>query len=210
MEQPQRWHRETVTPHVVDTLEDLVRLSVLERFYLAGGTALALQCGHRRSVDLDFFSGESFDVELLLSKVQSLPAFSVVGKAEQTLHVQTRGVKVSFLGFAYPVLFPFREFLGAKVADPRDIACMKISAIAGRGTKRDFVDLYRISKDYGLDRLVGWFKEKYAQANYNPVHILKSLTYFGEAEKDPPPHLLVGLSWEEVKEFFRRETPGLL
>jgi Nucleotidyl transferase AbiEii toxin, Type IV TA system len=204
------WHQEPITPEVAQTLEDLVRLSVLTGFYLAGGTGLALQYGHRRSVDLDFFSSAAFNEDLLLSKAQSLPGFSVIGKAEQTLHVQIRGVKVSFLGYAYPVLFPFGTFLGAHVADPRDIACMKISAIASRGTKRDFVDLYWSARRYGLDQLLRWFKEKFAQANYNPVHVLKSLTYFQEAEKDPLPDMLVTLSWKEVKEFFKRETPRLL
>ena len=210
MQETPTWHREVITPMVERTLEDLHRISVLTPFYLAGGTGLALYLGHRRSVDLDFFSGDPVDEERLLLKVQQLPEFSVVAKGEQTLHAQIQGTKVSFLGYGYPVLFPFAKFLGVDVADPRDIACMKISAIAGRGTKRDFVDLYWVSRRYGLDQLLRWFKEKFAKANYSTVHILKSLTYFKEAEKDPLPDILVNASWEEVKHFFLREAPRLV
>jgi len=97
-----------------------------------------------------------------------------------------------------------------KVADPRDIACMKVGAIAGRGTKRDFIDLYAVSKHHELEQLLAWFKAKYAQANYSVVHILKSLTYFDDAEKDPMPDMLVTLTWEQVKQFFSTEIPRLL
>ena len=210
MQEPPLWHREVITPAVERTLKNLHRISVLKRFYLAGGTGLALHLGHRRSVDLDFFSSELFDEEMLIQKAQQLPGFSVVAKGEHTLHVQVQGVKVSFLGYAYPVLFPFKPFLGVDAADPRDIACMKISAIASRGTKRDFVDLYWVSRRYSLEQIIKWFKEKFSQANYSTVHLLKSLTYFKEAEKDPFPDMLVNISWEEVKQFFEREAPQLL
>ena len=204
------WHRETVDAKVERTLNDLQRIPIVSGFYLAGGTGLALQLGHRRSVDLDFFLGENFNEDNLLQNVQHLEGFSLVSKAPGTIYANIQGTKVSFLAYAYPVLFPFRSFLGALVADPRDIGCMKISAIASRGTKRDFVDLYVLTRRYGLDELLGWFKRKYAQTNYSMVHVLKSLTYFEEAEQDPMPDMLVSLSFEEVKQFFTSEAPRLL
>ena len=87
---------------------------------------------------------------------------------------------------------------------------MKISAIASRGTKRDFVDLYVVSQHFGLEQSLEWFKKKFAQTNYSIVHVLKSLTYFEEAERDPMPDMLVPLSWEGVKQFFREEATRLL
>jgi hypothetical protein len=87
---------------------------------------------------------------------------------------------------------------------------MKISAIASRGTKRDFVDLYFLAHEYGLKQLLGWFTRKFSQTNYSMPHILKSLSYFEEAEQDPMPHMLMSLSWEEVKQFFAREAPRLI
>jgi hypothetical protein len=204
------WHRAVVNPEVEHTLRDLYQNSLVTPFYLAGGTGLALHLGHRRSVDLDFFSRESFNEEALLQKIQSLREFSLVAKEPGTLHAHIGGIKVSFLAYAYPLLFPCTTFLDVNVADPRDIACMKVSAIAGRGTKRDFVDLYAVAQHYGLPQILEWFKEKFALANYNLVHVLKSLTFFDDAEKDPAPDMLVPLSWEEVRQFFTREAPHLL
>jgi len=204
------WHRETVDERVERTLGELHGVPVAARFYLAGGTGLALHLGHRRSADLDFFLGEDFDVETVLQKVQQLEGFSLVSKSPGTIYATVRQTKVSFIAYAYPVLFPFTQFLGANVADPRDIGCMKISAIAGRGTKRDFVDLHVLSQRYGLDQLLAWFKEKFARTNYSMVHVLKSLAYFEEAEQDPMPDMLMPLSWDEVKRFFTREAARLL
>ena|SRR6266536_5028954 len=203
------WHREVISPPVEQALRALQESSILARFYLAGGTGLALQLGHRRSLDLDFFSPQEFDPEIIVSRIQHLDGFSVVARDAQTLHTHLLGTKVSFLGYAYPVLFSLQELLDVNVADPRDIACMKISAIAGRGTKRDFVDLYAASKLYGLRTLLDLFKEKFARANYSAVHLLKSLTYFEDAEKDPMPNMLTAIDWEEVKAFLVNEVSRL-
>ena len=86
---------------------------------------------------------------------------------------------------------------------------MKISAIAGRGTKRDFVDLYVTATRYGLSALLELFEKKFADVRYNRIHVLKSLTYFKDAEKDPTPDMLIPLSWEEVKAFFTEDVPKI-
>ena len=204
------WHRETVDGGVEQTLRDLHNVPILTSFYLAGGTGLALRLGHRRSVDLDFFLGEDFNEDSVLQKLQHLEGFALVGKEPGTIYANIRKTKVSFIAYAYPILFPFQTFLGANVADSRDIGCMKISAIASRGTKRDFVDLYFLAHEYGLKQLLGWFTGKFSQTNYSMPHILKSLSYFEEAEQDPMPHMLMSLSWDEVKQFFAREAPRLI
>ncbi len=203
------WHSDAVTPAVKQVLSVLGKQKITRSFYLAGGTALALHVGHRRSVDLDLFTANMFDEEQLLSRLQLQTGLSVVSRDYQTLHLHIDGVKVSFLGYAYTVLFPFMRLSGIDVADPRDIACMKISAIAGRGTRRDFIDLYVAARKYGLKRLLELFQKKYERANYNPVHILKSLTYFADAEREPNPDLLIPLTWDEVAQFFREEVPRL-
>lgn len=204
------WHQEVLTEAVQRTLQDLQRISVLTDFYLAGGTGLALQVGHRRSIDLDFFTHEPFNPERILGKVEKLGGLQVLAKDPETLHVNIRETKVSFLGYHYPLLFPCETMSGVRIADPRDIACMKISAIAGRGSKRDFIDLYAACMNYELALILAWFREKYAQANYSIVHVLKSLTYFEEAEKDPMPDMLVALTWDRVKQLFSTEAPRLL
>lgn len=204
------WHKEVISRQVERSLGDLRDLGVLDRCYLAGGTGLALHLGHRRSQDLDFFSSEKVEPETLIQKLQMLPGFALVAKSTETLHATFHGIKISFLGYSYPLLFPLESFLRVPIADPRDIACMKLSAIAGRGTRRDFVDLYVVASQYGLRQVLGWFKQKYAQANYSLLHILKSLTYFEDAEKDPMPDMIESIDWEAVKQFFSREVPHLL
>jgi hypothetical protein len=87
---------------------------------------------------------------------------------------------------------------------------MKLSAIASRGAKRDFIDLYVASERFGFGTILDWFHRKYAEIHYNRLHLLKSLTYFADAEKDPMPHMLVPLQWKDVMRFFRLQAPGLL
>ncbi|MGE5644989.1 MAG: nucleotidyl transferase AbiEii/AbiGii toxin family protein [Acidobacteriota bacterium] len=204
------WHPETISGATSDTLHALRDQSLTGAAYLAGGTALALRFGHRISLDLDFFTSELFDEDALLARLQASPAFSLVAKAPHTIHAVTQGTKVSFLGYPFPLLFPTAQFEGVAVADPRDIACMKLSAIASRGAKRDFIDLYVASQRFGLRQILEWFGRKYAKANYSRLHVLKSLTFFADAEKDPMPHMLVALTWDEVVRFFRRDVPELL
>jgi Nucleotidyl transferase AbiEii toxin, Type IV TA system len=205
-----RWHREVMTAPTEATLGALQGASLLEHFYLAGGTGLALQFGHRLSHDLDFFSAELFDEELLLQRLQGLRGWALVARAPHTLHATIEESRITFLGYTYQSLFPLLKFQGVGVADARDIACMKLSAVASRGTKRDFVDVYIAARDFGLTTMLQWFERKYAQANYNRLHVLKSLTFFDDAEKDPMPHMLLPVDWPEVVRFFLREVPRLL
>ena len=184
-----------ITASTEATLRALRDAHIVDRFYLADGTGLALQFGHRLSLGLAFFATVQFDEETLLQRVHTLTEFSLVAKAPYTLHTTIGETKVSFLGYAYPLLFPEVRFLEVAVADLRDIACMKVSAIASRGTKRDFVDLYVSAQRLGLTKVLHLFDRKYAQTHYSRIHILKSLTFFDDAEKDPMPHMLIPLDW---------------
>lgn len=203
------WHPEAIATDAEAALASLHNASLLENFYLAGGTGLALRFGHRLSRDLDFFASQTFDEERLLQGMRGLPGFSLTATAPQTAHATVQGTKVSFLGYPYPVLFPPAPYREVAVADPRDIACMKISAIASRGARRDFVDLYAAAQRFGLAELLRLFDLKYAQTRYSKLHILKSLTFFEDADREPLPHLLVPLDWGAVKAFFLRDVPRL-
>jgi hypothetical protein len=101
------WHREVISEHVERTLGELQKIPAAARFYLARGTGLALQLGHRRSVDLDFFLGEDFDVDALLQNIQQLDGFSVASKSPGTIDAHVGETKVSFIAYVYPVLYPF-------------------------------------------------------------------------------------------------------
>lgn len=191
-------HKEAIsvpTDRVLAKIAD----SVKDAFYLAGGTALAIQLGHRLSQDLDWFSAEDFARLALRERLSRLGRFELTEEEEGTLHGVLDDVKVSFLRYAYPLLFPLVEFEGTKLADERDIAAMKLDAVSSRGSKKDFVDIYFLLQKYSLSELIEIFEKKYAAIKFNKLHILKSLSYFENADDEPTPIMLQPVSWEEVK-----------
>ena len=209
MEESTNWHPQVISPAAQSLLLSLGAASLSHGFYLAGGTGLALRFGHRRSVDFDFFSPETFNEETLLPLLKEHSP-KVLSRAPSTLHLLLLEIKVSFLGYPYPLLFPTDRFSSADVAEARDIACMKLSAVASRGTRRDFVDLYVAANEYSLGEILSLFVRKYAGIEYSRLHLLKSLTYFEDADADPPLDMLTEISWADVKDFFTRESAALL
>ena len=203
------WHPEVLPVDWTRAADDLAARSVLEDFYLAGGTGLALQIGHRRSADLDLFRETAFASTELRDRLRGLDALRALETAPATVHLQLHGVKVSFLHYPYPLLFPLRAFDRLAVADARDIACMKLDAIANRGSRRDFVDLYLAATTYGLGEIFDWFGRKYASVSYSRTHLFKALTYFADAEVEPTPDMLVPLEWATFKEYFLAHVPRL-
>ena len=198
--------KEILSRKTKSNLAILKRANILSNFYLAGGTGLALQLGHRVSLDFDFFTKDDIDTKILIQKIKNLGKFSVEKESENTLIGIFEGTRITFLKYDYPLLFPLKKLDGLKVADGRDIGCMKISAISSRGTKKDFIDLYFIcQKIISLRELLKLSKKKYKSIDDNLMYILKSLVYFEDAEKDPLPKMISPISWEEVKKFFKAE-----
>ena len=191
---------ETVEPGTKRVLDALVRSGIAADFYLAEGTALAIELGHRRSIDLDFFSTGDFRTTDLKEALSGIGDLVVVGEEEGTLHVTIDGVKVSFLRYRYPLLYPLVDFEGTALADERDIAAMKIDAISSRGSRKDFIDLFVLLEKYPLRELLGYFEKKFAGIGFNTLHILKSLVYFDDAEGEPMPMMLRDIDCETVKE----------
>ena len=211
------WHAEILPNIAIDVLRDLNKNNIISSFYLAGDTGLALSLGHRISHDFDFFTDDLFNEEILIQKFKGLEELTIISKDQHTVHIIFKKTRISFIGYSYPLLFSTKKFnIGAlpgvklEVADIRVIAAMKFSAIAARGTKRDFIDLYVAAQQYNINQLFDIFKEKYAQTLYNKLHILKSLTYFADAEPEPMPDMLIRIEWETVKKFFTSEVPKLL
>ena len=197
---------EALTENTKEVLFNMKKMPAIEQFYLAGGTALALYLGHRVSFDLDFFAQDDFDELLLIQQLPSLGKFELEKKSPQSILGLLSNVKISFLGYRYPLLFPFQTLEDIKIADVRDIVCMKIDAISSRGTKRDFIDVYFVVKEImPLEEILRLFVQKYAAINYNLMHIKKSLVFFDDAESESMPKMLKQVEWEEVKNFFKEE-----
>ncbi len=201
-------HEETLAKPTQKLFGKLTGCPWLSDFYLAGGTALALQLGHRTSVDLDFFTGKAFDEGKMIENLRTIGKLEILQKERQSVTGILDDVKFSFLGYPYPMLRPPTQFQGTSIASIEDIACMKLDALASRGTKRDFIDLYCISQQLPLAELMDLFQAKYASVHYNLLHIKKSLVYFDDAEGDPLPDLRVSIRWTDVKEFFKNEAVG--
>lgn len=183
-----------------------------EGWYLAGGTALALQAGHRESVDLDFFTTEKdFEVERLERTLlrESDDAWKTTSSDAGTLYGLLQGAKTSFI--AYPHFIPSAHGLqygNMRILSADDIAVMKIIAVSQRGRKRDFIDLYWYCAIHGasLRDTILRVGEQYPHAKHSTPHLIKSLSYFADAEEDPQPQLHFKADWDEVKGFFRREV----
>jgi hypothetical protein len=183
----------------------------LDGWTLAGGTGLALQVGHRISEDFDFFRVDPFNVGRLYKVLRKAGPAETLQEDQNTLTVLQRGVKLSFLSVPDPFLFDAREYRFFEIADVRDIALMKLAAISSRGNRKDFVDLYTILRGgLSLERCFTWLPEKYGAGRVNSYHVLKSLTYFGDAEKEPMPRILEPFDWEECKAFFAREAHAIV
>jgi len=177
-------------------------------FILAGGTALALQLGHRISEDLDFFSAAPFSTDALYREVKGRKLSpSVLQEAEGTLTVDAAGVKVSFFHHPYPFVGKLAHFGGIPLASITDIASMKVIAVSQRGARRDFIDLFFILKDTPFRKVAENMVARYGAARISPVGIGKSLVFFDDAESDPDPRYRgQGPDWESVKRFFVRNV----
>ncbi len=167
---------------------------------LAGGTGLALQFGHRVSLDLDFFLPEPFDAQALVGDLSRLGAIAIQSRTDSTLHVTLDGIRLSFLKAEVPFLFPAAPYRNLLVADPRDIAVTKVVAIGGRGSRKDFVDLYFYLRSGGaLDSLMELLRQRFVDIDYNEYHLLKSLVFFDDAETEPMPRMLRRASWPDIR-----------
>ena len=172
-------------------------------FYLAGGNGLALQLGHRKSSDFDFLTSEDFQPEelsALMIQNALMPEGEMRGRG--TLHCILQGVKASFISYKSRLLFPLVQFHALEIADWRDITTEKLRIVADRGQKKDFYDLYAGIQLLGIYDLVELSFTKFAKS-VNYFHLLKGLTYFEDAEKNPEPMVLDrSLNWDNVKNFF--------
>lgn len=195
------------TEHV---LEKIKKITTDNNFYLAGGTALAIQLEHRESIDLDWFSADFFSNEKIKNQLAQIGKFKLEQEEKGTIHGVLDNVKITFLHYKYQPIFPLVDFNGVKLADDRDISAMKLDAISSRGSKKDFIDLYFLLEKYSLKELLEFFDNKYKDIEYNKMHLIKSLLYFEEAEQDPMPIMIKDKNWQEIKEKIKNETLEVL
>lgn len=184
-----------------ELLQSLGPVASQHGFYLAGGTALALQLGHRRSVDFDWFTSDRIDPMQLAQAIRDQGIEFVTGSVERgTLYGTAAGVQVAFLEYRYPLLQPLVTWTEyeTSLASLDDLACMKLNAVAQRSSKKDFVDVYAvILKHRPLTELLGLYERKYEAVDIG--HVLYALSYFDVADAEPSPEMLWDVGWTDIK-----------
>jgi len=196
-------------------LDRLTAVPGIERFYLAGGSAIAVHLGHRRSVDLDLFSFRpDVDLGALAASLRvALAEAEVVSLTDAALRIRVAGVPVDAVRYPYALLEdPLVGRTPLDVARLPDLAAMKLAAIARRGIRRDFWDLYAIARaGLGLADALAAYSSKFGPSESDLYHVLRALTYFADAERDPVrPAGMSARLWTRVRRFFEAEAPRLL
>lgn len=193
-------HLSTVEPATLELLRKLQKLPILNDTRLVGGTALALQFGHRKSVDLDFFGhidADSLDLQEALQTVGTLTTL----KDSKNIHIYSlNGVKIDIVNYTYSWLDDAIIKNDIRLASTKDIAAMKVTAIIGRGTMKDFVDIYYLlKKKYSMMDILNFYTQKCPDCSY--FMAMKSLAYFDDADLDIMPYMFADITWDEIKEY---------
>jgi hypothetical protein len=190
---------ETISPTCFRLIQDLSNLPFTQDFYLVGGTSLALQIGHRTSIDLDFFSTQTFNPSSWPVELDKVGAVTNLQVRENNIVGAINGVKIEYLHFAYPPKFPLLEWEGIKLMSAMDIGLFKILAIIGRNRKKDIVDLFFIDQHIAdLDQVIHTFATTYDAGDVNLLKQLELLFDDQEIEKSSMPMMLVDFDWNSA------------
>ena len=198
----------TVDPKTLGLLKQVMSIPALASFNLVGGTALSLQIGHRISIDLDLFSNQDFDNATIIHALEPLGELDVVVDNPPFLQMRLDDVKLDFLKYPYPFIQDYQEIEGVRLVSIENIGTMKLTAIGRRGAKKDFFDIYFLLERYTLAQLLEHFKQTLPRVD--AFHIVKSLTYFDDAEKELNPEMLIKVSWQTVKKTIEKKVEAYL
>ena len=197
-------HLTTVDTNTYLLLQEIFKTEIIKNnFALACGTSLALQIGHRKSIDLDIFCAHQFDVKELEIILATNPNFSFdyIGNNSRMLFGNINNIKCDFVHEPATLLEPFTVVDGVNYFSVKDIAAMKMHTICGRGKKKDFFDIYALLQQYSCETLIEWFTKKYDEKQL--FFLWRSILYFEDAENDPDieGYLPFTKNWEEIKKF---------
>ena len=189
---------QTVYPNTLELLKSLASQPELAQTRLVGGTALALQYGHRQSIGLAFFGLLPDDKEELVEMTKRVGNVLVTNRSKMILQTVINQIKVDFVDYSRykwidePVMGD-----GFVLASDKDIAAMKVNAIIGRGTRKDFIDLYVLLQHYSLLEIMAFYKQKYPE--FSEYRALLSMTYFEDAEMQDVPKMFIDTSSDSIK-----------
>lgn len=191
-------HYETVSSDLIDVLKKLMKLNELNSFRLVGGTSLALQIGHRKSIDIDLFTNTEFDQENLLKVLEeTFSSFTLIWKNQHGLTSQINSVKVDFFNWHTPFIKNVINADDLRLMDKEEIGAMKLGTITGRKEKKDFFDIAFLLEEFSLKHLLNLFKIKYPFID--KMMVIESLTTAALADNSLDPFLLINLEWNTAK-----------
>lgn len=190
-------HTKTVKPGTLGIIRDLQEKHFMQNFLLVGGTALALQLGHRTSTDIDLFYNKSFDTALLRQEIENSFECEIRAVYKFALFLSIQGVKTDIVYQKSKILEPPLIYDNIRMASLKDLAAMKLMAITNRGKLRDFVDIYILLQQFKLQEMLEWWSEKFTNDNY--VLVLRSLTYFEDAVEESELKWFFPFNWNTIK-----------
>ena len=189
---------QTIQPKLLELLKKIMASSVFEAFNLVGGTSLALQIGHRFSVDIDMFGNSQIDEIEFIQELSNFGSVVILKKSKNIIIFSVDGIKVDFVNYKYPLLDKLTIIDGIRMVSVKDISAMKLNAIAGRGSKKDFIDLYFLLNEFSLEDILSFYEKKYKDGSVFMVQ--KSLTYFEDADAQQQPKMFKDFNWEICKQ----------
>lgn len=192
-------YENTVATATLGLLRELMQMEVLKNFALVGGTNLSLRLGHRISEDLDIFANEPYDSEDVIKPLHDLFSgeITIAERRIHTILAYIRTVKVDIVLHRYQYLHPVETIDGIRFVSIPDVVAMKLNAITRRGAKKDFFDIAELLDRYTLAEMLQFFADKYAATDIG--FVVRSLTYFEEAENSKDPVMLKDINWKQVK-----------
>jgi predicted nucleotidyltransferase component of viral defense system len=189
---------QTVVPELMELIKKIMSEKLFSDFNLVGGTALALQMGHRNSIDIDLFGNSEINSEFFIEKLSEFGEVKVAKSTKNILITKINEVKVDFVNYKYPLLSECLFIENIRMLSVKDIAGMKLNAIAGRGSKKDFIDLYFLLNEFSLEDILSFYEKKYKDGSVFMVQ--KSLTYFEDADAQQQPKMFKDFNWETCKQ----------
>ena len=201
-------HWETISPAMRQVMTTFSATDLGARFYLAGGTALSIHIGHRKSIDLAFFSADEDIPSLRGPLAQALDPFKPIlaDSAWGNLVFLAQNVLVGFYGYGYTMVGEFTQADGTRLASLEDIGLMKLDAILARASRKDFHDLYEICLRIPLRELLAFAQQKYPHVRDFESQVARRLVYFKRAEAEEPLTLIQPVSWQQVKHYFHQQA----
>ena len=202
-------HYKTVSTELLELLKFCMAREEFSKLRLVGGTDLALQFGHRKSIDIDLFGSINLE-EIECSKILEIfsPNVQIVSKQKNINIFIVNGIKIDLVNYDYPWLKEHVIIDDIRLARIEDVAAMKLNAIAGRGSKKDFIDLELLLAELTLQQILDFYKTKYSQKS--EFMAIKSMLNFADADMEIEPEMFMDFDWSKTKQLIKQHVEDYL